>query len=302
MGKWRTELATECGHEVPVHEEWENIPRFCPECKEERASAWSTAYATECGHEVPMHRDWDHVPRFCKTCKKENDEKWYDGVASVCGHVVRINRDWDREPALCKSCKDMYPPIEKTCIDCYDNFTFTSVSQYKFAQQGYTIPERCPECRENRRLYMGALGALREEVPYGICMEIEASSVLGFVLNSVAVVRGKRDGNVVAEIGIVHDVFGKKIAETRMVEGVGLLGGRKLGRVRAETTSEDTTLGGRHSRTETRGPEGKRRFETRKVNPLLGGNSRYDTSRDGKVVTSVNPTREGGSAHKRKKW
>jgi len=299
MGKWRTESATECGHEVSVHEDWDNVPKFCPSCKEERNAKWYEGHATECGHTIRICRDWDNVPRYCPNCKSERDAQWYEGHATECHHPIKIHRDWDKAPALCKDCKELYPPIEAYCCDCLSGFTIKSKLHRACQVNGYQFPIRCPDCRENYKLYIGALGALKERFPYALQMDIERDSLLGFMMDTLAVVRGRRDGNVVAEIAVVNGLGGKT-AETRLVEGVGILGGRKKSGVVASSTSEQELLGPGYIETRTTGPN-KGKYETRRVEHLFGPNNEHRTTRDGKPVSDIRTKPGGASAFQKKK-
>lgn len=37
------------------------------------------------------------------------------------------------------------------CGDCSKEFTFTAGEQEFFAQKGFSVPKRCPECRQNAK-------------------------------------------------------------------------------------------------------------------------------------------------------
>jgi len=63
---WYTVSCEECGKEIPVHEDWSTTPRFCKECKEERASQWYEESCKGCGKTMNLHRDWDNPPQYCK--------------------------------------------------------------------------------------------------------------------------------------------------------------------------------------------------------------------------------------------
>lgn len=47
--------------------------------------------------------------------------------------------------------------IVKQCKDCGQAFTLTKGEQDWYAEHNYKLPERCPECRKQRRAQKGVL-------------------------------------------------------------------------------------------------------------------------------------------------
>lgn len=142
MGKWHADYATECGHEVYVHEDWDGPPRFCKECKEENDAKWYDVSCQDCGATIHAHRDWDHEPRFCQKCKAERDAKWYDKECEGCGQTIPVCRDWDTAPRFCKSCKARHDAnwYSKSCEGCG--------TEIRVCRDWEKVPKFCKACKE----------------------------------------------------------------------------------------------------------------------------------------------------------
>ena len=183
MGKWRTEYASECGHEVYLLDDWE-IPRYCKECKAERDAEWYDVSCEKCGTTIRAHKDWDHAPRFCKSCKQAHDSLFYDRPCQECGKNIRVNKTWEHIPRFCKECRsehesqfiakscehcgsamrvkkesehptkycrdcrDKYPPKSAGCEHCGREFTIRTGTQIRCRENNWDLPRKCDECRE----------------------------------------------------------------------------------------------------------------------------------------------------------
>jgi hypothetical protein len=147
MGKWRTEYATECGHEVHLLDDWE-IPRFCKECKAEYDSQFYDKDCEECGASMRVSSRWERIPRFCKSCKERFEAKQYEKPCERCGTPIRANRDWEHPPKYCSECKSRFAAKCATCDHCGDSFTIKTGLQIKCHENGWELPRKCERCRE----------------------------------------------------------------------------------------------------------------------------------------------------------
>jgi uncharacterized protein (DUF983 family) len=78
MSKWYTRSCEDCGCDIPIHEDWDNPPKICKSCKEDRAAQWYDRSCADCGASMRIHRDWDNPPKICKSCKEKREAKWYE--------------------------------------------------------------------------------------------------------------------------------------------------------------------------------------------------------------------------------
>jgi hypothetical protein len=111
-------------------------------------SKWYTISCEGCGTEVPVHEDWDNPPRFCKSCKEANNAKWYEVSCENCRSNIRANRDWDHPPKLCPECRQTYAPKDASCLHCGTSFTIYAGIQIKCQKNGWDLPKHCGDCRE----------------------------------------------------------------------------------------------------------------------------------------------------------
>lgn len=111
---------------------------------------WTEDTATECGHTVFIHEDWDGPPKRCKSCKEANKEKWYEKrcEAKDCFNDIKCNKDWEHEPKYCKDCKNKFQDVNLSCMICNNSFIWSAGSQRKAEENGWEQPKRCHECRE----------------------------------------------------------------------------------------------------------------------------------------------------------
>ena len=112
-GKWRTEYATECGHEVYLLDDWET-PKFCKECKAEYDSQFYDKDCEGCGASMRVSSRWERIPKFCKECKARFEAKQYEKPCEHCGTPMRANRDWEHPPKFCSNCKSRFAPSTPT--------------------------------------------------------------------------------------------------------------------------------------------------------------------------------------------
>ena len=89
MSKWSTVSCEDCGCEIFVHEDWDQAPRFCKECKARHQAQWYERSCRHCGGAISVHRDWDTVPDFHKECA------WYTVNCQICGGSLEIHRAWE---------------------------------------------------------------------------------------------------------------------------------------------------------------------------------------------------------------
>lgn len=73
-----------------------------------------------------------------------------------------------------------YTDRDMSCVECGQQFTFTSSEQEFFASRGYTNdPKRCPSCREARRSRVGGMGGPREMHP-AVCARCNEDTQVPF--------------------------------------------------------------------------------------------------------------------------
>ena len=286
MGSWHTDFATECGHEVYVHEDWDGPPRFCKDCKAENDAKWYDVSCADCGATIHAHRDWDHPPRYCPTCKAHRDAKWYDKHCEDCGASFRVCRDWDRTPRFCPSCKEKrdaqwtkrtcrkcgsefrvkkdwdrppefcndcksgYKPVYKSCEHCADTFEIPVGLQLMCAEKDWELPRRCQRCRE-----------LFRHKPFRTVKETEISGQIVFK---------------------TYNSRGDLISESRKEKGV--LGDQVRHQSRfGRDTGTTYVNGGVFGETVTRRPDGSAKSSSREFDGIAGG--RYRQSRGGSSQT-----------------
>lgn len=217
-------------------------------------SGWYTICCEDCGDEIRAHEDWDNPPKVCKPCKEKRAAQWYEKPCDNCGLSIRANRNWERPPAYCKSCLDQFAPRDVSCRQCGKSITLSTAVQLKCAKNGWDLPSRCKECKHDALLIKGAIGALRDQFPFALEVEIEQRGLI--FTDKVAVVRRRRDGNKVAEVRIDEKglIFTKRVAVATDIN---------TGKVISETRDETRGLifTERFARTYAK-PSGKRTHET----------------------------------------
>ena len=148
MSKWHDKSCEECGTTIHVHEDWDHAPRFCADCKAERAAKWYDKSCEKCGATINACRDWDHPPKYCADCKAKQDAKWYEVSCENCGTTINACRDWERPPKFCSRCKTAHSPIDASCSHCGASFTISTGTQIQCKKQGWELPKRCEICRQ----------------------------------------------------------------------------------------------------------------------------------------------------------
>src|SRR3989344_4208995 len=111
-------------------------------------SKWTEDTATECGHTVFIHEDWDGPPKFCKECKEVNDAGWHEKKCVDCGEAFFVHVDWENPPKLCKECKNKFQDLNLSCTICNNSFVWSAGSQRKAQENGWEQPKKCPKCRD----------------------------------------------------------------------------------------------------------------------------------------------------------
>jgi DNA-binding winged helix-turn-helix (wHTH) protein len=118
---------------------------------------------------------------------------------------MRIHRDWEHPPRFHKECLAQYAPKSISCTDCGKSFSLSTNLQLKCKQNGWSLPERCSECKHDALLIKAAVGALRDSFPFPLQTTIEKR---GFIFtDKVAVVRNRRTGDIVAEVKMDESGF-----------------------------------------------------------------------------------------------
>lgn len=196
--KWYDVSCEECGATIKACTDWDHPPKYCKSCKERRHAKWYEKSCEKCGADIKVCVEWDTVPKLCTRCKQAVSEKWYDKPCEVCGEAIRANRDWDKPPRYCKSCSNKYSKKSISCSQCGKAFEISTALQVKCRANGHGLPSRCPECKHDALLIKGAIGALRDKFPFALEATIEQRGII--FTDKVAVVRGKKSGDVVAEV------------------------------------------------------------------------------------------------------
>ena len=198
MAKWHTISCEDCGGDLHICEDWDHPPKRCKGCKERNAAKWHEKSCEGCGTTIKICTDWDHPPKFCKTCRDGNAAKWYDKSCEGCGSTIRACTEWDHPPKFCKVCKASNAPKDVACSQCGKQFQISTRFQLKCRENGWDLPTRCHECKNDALLIKGAIGALRDEFPFALETTIEKRGIL--FTDKVAVVRNRRTGEIVAEV------------------------------------------------------------------------------------------------------
>ena len=112
-------------------------------------SKWSDGFATQCGHEVFIHEDWNSPPKYCSDCKAKNDAKWTEVQCSAggCTNTFRVCLEWNNPPKYCQECKNRYYAQNLACSICSDSFVWSIGSQIKARENHWEAPQKCPTCR-----------------------------------------------------------------------------------------------------------------------------------------------------------
>lgn len=98
MSNWYTVDCNHCGTEIPVHEDWNDIPKYCKEC------AWYEEDCEICGRAMRIHRDWDNPPKVHKECREQKAAEWFERACRHCSRPIRIHKGWDNQPEYHKEC------------------------------------------------------------------------------------------------------------------------------------------------------------------------------------------------------
>lgn len=183
-----------CGRPMKIGRAWEHPPRVHKECREAKAVEWERHTCLACGEMFSVHRSWNRKSAYCKNCE------WYDVTCLLCDQPIRVSRNWEHTPHLHKECRDEVRPRDVQCAQCEAIFTLSTGVQIKCRKNGWKLPSRCWQCKEDAALIQGAIGALRDQFPFPLETAIEKRGVL--VKDKVAVVRNRRTGQVVAEVTV----------------------------------------------------------------------------------------------------
>ncbi len=134
---------------------------------------WHTISCEDCGGDLHIREDWDHPPRRCKSCKERNAAKWSEKSCEGCGTTIKACTEWEHQPKFCKACKALNAPKDVACSQCGKRFQISTGFQLKCRENGWDLPTRCHECKDDALLIKGAIGALRDEFPFVLETTIE---------------------------------------------------------------------------------------------------------------------------------
>lgn len=165
MSKWRTESATECGHDVLVHEDWDNVPKYCKDCKRSGKNLSDHEYTCRiCGgtfKKAPP--EWFEEkglsqPSKCEGCKNSKPQN-HTYVCRICkNHFEAAPPEWFENkdltsPTRCKDCKSSGRRAEYEYI-CKINsdHRFKAAPPEWFEEKRLSLPTRCEKCK-NGEIY-----------------------------------------------------------------------------------------------------------------------------------------------------
>lgn len=142
MSEWTTRYCDDCGSEMHVHEDWDNPPKICKSCREDRAAQWYERSCSDCGTTIKIHTDWENPPTLCLRCKQKHAAKWYERSCADCGTTIKIHMDWENPPSLCDHCKQKRAAqwYEKSCEKCG--------TAIKVHRDWDNTPKYCAPCKE----------------------------------------------------------------------------------------------------------------------------------------------------------
>ncbi|HVK79004.1 MAG TPA: hypothetical protein VM915_00195, partial [Verrucomicrobiae bacterium] len=216
-----------------MHRDWETVPKLCKPCKSRNAANWYEIRCGCCGVSVKAHKDWDKPPKYCSRCKEREAEQWYEVACAHCGDMVRARHDWEHPPKYCKKCKERFPATVVNCKDCGAGINVSTGQQLKCAANGWSLPERCDQCKRDTLLIKGAIGAARDQFGFAVDVEIEQRGLI--FTDKVAIVRNRKTGEKIAEIQMDEKglIFTERVAVTKET---------KTGKKLAETRDEQKGL------------------------------------------------------------
>jgi len=190
-----------------IHRAWENPPRVHKECRDAKAAQWYEKPCKHCGRAMKIHRQWESPPAYHKECQ------WTAVDCEICGKDLQIGRDWINPPRSHADCLKRFAPKNVECGQCGKFFEVSTRFQIKCHKQGWSLPQRCEECKHDALLIKGAIGALRDKFPFPLETTIEKRGIL--FTDKVAVVRNKINDEAVAEIIMDKEgiIFEKRIAK-----------------------------------------------------------------------------------------
>lgn len=156
---------------------------------------------------MKIHRQWESPPAYHKECQ------WTAVDCEICGKDLQIGRDWINPPRSHADCLKRFAPKNVECGQCGKFFEVSTRFQIKCHKQGWSLPQRCEECKHDALLIKGAIGALRDKFPFPLETTIEKRGIL--FTDKVAVVRNKINDEAVAEITMDKEgiIFEKRIAK-----------------------------------------------------------------------------------------
>lgn len=177
-------------------------------------SKWTEEVATECGHTVFVHEDWDGPPRFCKECKNKFQD--INLSCTICdksfvwsaGSQRKSEESGWEQPKKCPDCRKFLKEnmtTEILCKYCPNTIEWSSFQQLMELHKGWTKSTVCRQCKEDRFLLIqGALSDFSEKV------YVKDEQPVGSE-KCIAIVYKARDGQELAHIRI-----GNKFGEGRV--------------------------------------------------------------------------------------
>ncbi|HEX2838948.1 MAG TPA: hypothetical protein VHN77_12570 [Phycisphaerales bacterium] len=199
-----------CGSTMRIGRDWEHPPKVCKDCKDEFAP--KDVRCRLCGHTFTLatgiqikckENGWE-LPTKCHDCKEKYSPKDVDCRSCGRSFTVSASRQikcqengWDL-PSMCEQCRETLAPKTVECRMCGEDITFSTNFQAKLKAKGWELPTKCQQCKKDSLAFQAAINALRDEFPFAIYVEYEKRGILSREV--VAVIRGKRSNDVVAEV------------------------------------------------------------------------------------------------------
>ncbi len=132
--------------------------------------------------------------------------------ARLCGHPIWIPKDRDAKVfALCKQCMARYPFLMTRCTMCGDTLAYNAITQFLYAKRGISLPSLCSCCKKDAPLFALAIRVVERKYRNQVVESFKRVSRLGFPTGAlVAVLHGRRSGDLVAEVCIENFPGGKR--------------------------------------------------------------------------------------------
>lgn len=228
MPKWSDGFASECGHKIFIHEDWNSPPKYCPDCKAKNDAKWveTQCSASNCTNKFKICLEWTNPPKYCQGCK--NQYYAQNLVCSICsnsfvwsiGSQIKAKENHWEAPQKCPICRNFIKqslPIQINCRFCYNMIEWTSFQQLMEQHKGWQRTTVCQECKQDRTLLIqGALSDFTEKV------YVRDENPLG-TASWVAIVYRSKDSKPLAHISIAKSLGEGRVAITTPITGFPIL-------------------------------------------------------------------------------